>query len=208
MNVDGYSVGVYEIRPGGRPYFPLKDASPSLQRHVARYRDGTTTEVASPSMINEWHLEDDPIAHRVRTLELLKLEAEAQLSGHMSVVGVRSDGAEGVVITIAIENTGRSGLFIDSIAWHAEWLVGPGSNPRPPDYVPPHGNVESPRRDLLPPAGKTAFPFKWARDAALQHFRDSNLRVEGFTSQWFAFHFEVQCHTDLGGVGVLRYVVK
>ena len=59
IDVDGRSVGVYEISAGGRPYFPLKDATPSLQKHVAKYRDGNTTETASPSMVLEWHREDD-----------------------------------------------------------------------------------------------------------------------------------------------------
>lgn len=59
VEVDGLSVGVYEITPGGRPYFPLRDAEPSLQKHVAKYRDGTSTETASPSMVLEWHREDD-----------------------------------------------------------------------------------------------------------------------------------------------------
>jgi Putative DNA-binding domain len=59
VEVDGLSVGVYEIMPGGRPYFPLRDAEPALQKHVAKYRDGTATETVSPSMVLEWHREDD-----------------------------------------------------------------------------------------------------------------------------------------------------
>ncbi len=59
IEVDGLSVGVYEISPGGRPYFPLKDAAPSLEKHVAKHRDGTATETASPSMVLEWSREDD-----------------------------------------------------------------------------------------------------------------------------------------------------
>ena len=39
VEVDGLSVGVYEIMPGGRPYFPLRDVEPALQKHVAKYRD-------------------------------------------------------------------------------------------------------------------------------------------------------------------------
>ena len=50
VDVDGASVGVYEIRGGGRPFFPIVDSQPSLWRHVALYRDGTATDRASPTI--------------------------------------------------------------------------------------------------------------------------------------------------------------
>jgi hypothetical protein len=59
IGVDGLTVGVYEIFPGGRPYFPLKDTALTLTKHVAKYRDGTATETASPSVVLEWHREDE-----------------------------------------------------------------------------------------------------------------------------------------------------
>jgi len=70
----------------------------------------TTTEVASPTPIIEWRLQDDPVTHRVRALELQKLEAEAQVHGHMRMVGTRNDGPEGMALTVAIENTGGAGF--------------------------------------------------------------------------------------------------
>lgn len=204
VDVDGLSVGVYEISPGGRPYFPLKDAAPSLQKHVAKFRDGTSTETASPAMVLEWHREDDPVGHRLAALELQKREAEAVVHGELRNHSM-STGPEGVTITMIIENTGRSGFYIDSIAWHAEWVVGPGPQHQPAGYIPPGGPIETLRSGIVPPGGKEGFTLSWT---ALEYFRKNDLHIDGFNSRWFAYHFEVQCHTDLGGVGTLRSIVK
>lgn len=64
IEIDGLSVGVFEILPGGRPYYPLKDYPPNahgnkLNRFVALVRLGTSTDAASPDQIRSWIREDD-----------------------------------------------------------------------------------------------------------------------------------------------------
>ena len=98
--------------------------------------------------------------------------------------------------------------FIDSIDWRAEWLVGLGSQSFPPGYAPAGGRLKNPREGLIPPGGAVQLQFNWSRDEAFAHFRNNQLSVDGFNGRWFAYHFEVQCHTDLGGVGTLRYVAR
>jgi len=53
VDLDGLSIGVLEVLASGRPFFPIKDAPP-LVRHHALVRDGTSTDVASPTQIVEW----------------------------------------------------------------------------------------------------------------------------------------------------------
>lgn len=73
VNVDGRMVGVIEIRPGGRPYFPLKDIN-KLKRYLAHHRIGSATDFASPDEIVRWAREDDK--QKVNELELEKRETE------------------------------------------------------------------------------------------------------------------------------------
>ncbi len=64
VQVDGLLVGVYTIYPGRRPFFPLRDSGDgprdkkTLIHHVAFVRRGSSTDIASPEEIIEWHRED------------------------------------------------------------------------------------------------------------------------------------------------------
>src|SRR5208282_4996621 len=58
LEVDGMSVGVIEIRHGGRPFFALHDKH-NLRRHIALVRPGSTTDIASPDEIVQWYVEDE-----------------------------------------------------------------------------------------------------------------------------------------------------
>ena len=81
VDTGGLSIGVFEIRPGRRPYFPVKDSGASLRRRVPLHRNGTSTDVASPLMVLEWAKQDDPNLHRLRSLELRELEERARPEG-------------------------------------------------------------------------------------------------------------------------------
>lgn len=75
IDVDGLSVGVFEVRPGQRPIFATVEKGP-LKRGVARYRDGSSTplEGAWPDRIVGWFQEDH--AHRLREAEVEALRIQ------------------------------------------------------------------------------------------------------------------------------------
>ncbi len=61
IEIDRLSIGVFEIFPGGRPYYPLKNRGNrnKLTRFEARIRIGSSTDVASPEQIQSWLREDE-----------------------------------------------------------------------------------------------------------------------------------------------------
>lgn len=77
LQVDGVWVGVIEIRPGGRPFFPLRDRSP-LRRFAALYRSGTRTTEASPTQIIEWATVDRRANAEAERLGILQLRSQLE----------------------------------------------------------------------------------------------------------------------------------
>jgi hypothetical protein len=57
--VDGKSVGAFEIHPGGRPFYPLRDQGRQLTRFQALIRNGSSTDVAAPDQVLAWAHEDE-----------------------------------------------------------------------------------------------------------------------------------------------------
>ena len=68
IEIDGLSVGVFEIYQGGRPYYPLKNQGTrhKLTRFEARIRVGSSTDVASPEQIQSWVREDESALRQQR----------------------------------------------------------------------------------------------------------------------------------------------
>lgn len=75
VDVDGVSVGVFEVRPGRRPIFATVTKGP-LVRGVARYRDGSSTpqEGAWPDRIVGWFQEDHANLLREVEVEALRIQ--------------------------------------------------------------------------------------------------------------------------------------
>jgi len=75
VDVSGLSVGVFEVRPGGRPIYPTVTKGP-LARGVARYRDGSSTppDGAWPNRIIEWFQEDHANLLREAEVEALRVQ--------------------------------------------------------------------------------------------------------------------------------------
>lgn len=72
VEIEGRSVGVLEIHPGGRPFYPLKSQETKGQRFIryqASLRRGSTTDVASPDEIQRWAIEDQPLKNLSRLVE-------------------------------------------------------------------------------------------------------------------------------------------
>jgi hypothetical protein len=217
VEVNGFSVGVYEILPGGRPYFALRTQSPSLTRHVAAYRNGTSTDDASPTMILQWAREDDPEAQRLRSLEIEKLEAERQRHhadarvhaefNHMSI-----DANVDMTATLIVENTGHRGFWLRSCEWRAEWNEMFDENLEkqkatlPNDYISPRGPVPIEYRSLVRPNTKVEIKFKWPRYEALQHLQ--KIGVAGFVTRWARYFFELRCEGELGTFGTFYHSLQ
>lgn len=207
VEVDGVSVGAYEIRPGGRPYFPLKDSG-SIRRHVALHRNGSSTDLASPTMILEWAREDDPDGHRRRALELRKLEAEAQVHGRLQNLGTTTSAQE-AHLKLRIENLGRSAFFVDYFVWHVRWADGfyqqlkKAGKELPADYDPPRGQEPLSPGGIVPAGGHQDFEFRWKSGDAIRHL--SEIGVPGFNGGWAQYLIAVPCKGELGGVATLHH---
>ncbi len=79
LEVDGKQVVVFEIRPGKRPFYPIKtvqDGGVKLVKNIARYRTGSSTADADPDLIQNWYKEDDFISAELKRLELKSIQAD------------------------------------------------------------------------------------------------------------------------------------
>lgn len=86
IEIQGKSIGVFEIRPGGRPYYPLKSQAEKGQRLIryqASIRRGSTTDFASPEEIQQWALEDQP-------LKVLSCFVEEELLAFLMAVAIKN----------------------------------------------------------------------------------------------------------------------
>jgi hypothetical protein len=215
VEVDGKSIGVYEIRYSKRPFYPTRDAG-SLHENVAQYRDGSSTKQATPDMIVEWAREDDPEAQEVKSLELQKLRAEARVRGQLvstSIVGV----AEYTEITLEVRNFGQCGFTIAAPRWEVEWTDRAREAAEragrafgiPDGYVPAGGEVPVTDADTFLGAGATrTLRFKWTYAEAVDHIQRSGLALAGFISNWVMYHCSVLCHGERGGEETLRVTVR
>ncbi len=211
--VDGLSVGVYQIHGGARPYYPLRDAPP-LRKHVAVYRNGTSTEPASPDMILEWAREDDADAYRLRSLQLRRAEAEATIKGRVSPSGRPTSHAGDISVDMFVENLGRCGFHIERATCTFEWNKNFEAEMKkakvtelPSNYTPFTAVLGSPPvGEYLPPNGRLAFSHQVLRVPAIRHVSDS-IGVPGWNSSWANYHFELVCLGELGGTETLRACV-
>lgn len=213
MFVDGKSVGVYEITGGQRPYYPVADSPPSLRRNVAMYRNGSSTDVAPPSLIQAWGREDDPDGQRLRALQLKQHEAEARIVGRLSHTWM-NDTPKGMSIGLRVENNGRSGFWIERCRWQAEWnwsfneALAKAGITLPTDYVPPAGEDEFDESVLVKPDGKFEFTFVWSRDDGLAHLKIAGIGLQGFSASWANYRFEIPCRGELGEEKSLSVVAR
>jgi hypothetical protein len=214
VDVDGVSVGVYEIAPGGRTFFPVRDQG-SLRKHIAVYRNGTATEIASPQMVLDWDREDDPSRHAIAAAELLRIAADAAVHAAIDKQALARNG-DGPVLTLRITNTGRSGLFIDAVRSRLEWredffkalVGGGGARELPQGYEPPSGPIAFLDPGRVPPGATAAVSFSFTRAQALQHFADAGLAVAGYNGTFAKHHFEFDCRSELGGSKTLTASVS
>lgn len=114
--------GIVEIAGvGKRPYFALRDAG-VLRRNTALVRRGSSTDVASPVEIIEWHNADNPRAARVRDLELEKLEADRRPTIVITPRHRSTTAAESEII-MQIRNVGTCSVVVeqaDFVIQHAD----------------------------------------------------------------------------------------
>jgi len=116
VELDGIRVGVIEIVPGGRPFFPLRDKG-TLRRHVSLIRVGSSTDIASPDQILEWARDDQRDA--AQALELRKLEAEITPRGAL-LPGTRFvGGGNDLTLEFYLSNEGLGAIELTfaSASW-------------------------------------------------------------------------------------------
>jgi hypothetical protein len=110
--VDGQSVGVFEIRSGGRPFYPVRDNA-VLRRNCAVVRDGSSTDIASPDQILEWASEDDSAAHELRVLQLQQARAKVSPKPAIYPKGrVQLSSGDYLRLSVTVENHGEIGFTI------------------------------------------------------------------------------------------------
>lgn len=118
LEVDGVTVAVVEVSPGGRPFYGLRDNG-NLKRNHAHIRVGSGTDLASPDQIVGWVERDGKLKHK--QLEVEKLEAEQALRGRL--VRASSSISSGTRrCKFDIHNDG-SAVFIPRLvtcAWHVD----------------------------------------------------------------------------------------
>jgi hypothetical protein len=204
VDVDGAQVGVYEILPGGRPFFPVVDNG-VLKKNIALYRSGSSTDVASPTMIIEWHQADDPDAHRLRTLQLRDLEAQSVVYGSLDGETVNSDGLS---MTLKVKNTGARGFSVRGYRYRTEWspyflnYLNERNKHLPVELAAPQG--ERSFNDIyVPPGEERFFIHRWSGSDMLDHLKD--LALTETNDRWLVVHIEVPCHGELGGETTLSY---
>jgi Putative DNA-binding domain len=211
VDVEGVSVGVYQIRGGARPYYPLR-GTPPLQKNVAVHRNGSSTEVASPDMILDWAREDDPDAYRLRSLQLKQAEADARIIARLRSTSRMNIQSGDALISLEIENQGRCSFWIERATCTFEWNAGfhaalraDGRAGLPEGYIPFVDEVEShPVNEHVPPSTTLKFNYRVAKQAAIRHFIDSRIGTVGWNSTWANYRFDVVCRSDLGGSEILQ----
>lgn len=119
---EGRSIGVFEIRPGGRPFYPLKTAGKrhKLTRFEARVRVGSSTDVASPEQIQAWAREDDAESRELRRIEIETREAQLIVRAAISIVDGdfledHQTGNDKIVHEVAVHNLGESRFSVFSV---------------------------------------------------------------------------------------------
>jgi Putative DNA-binding domain len=213
VQVDGKSIGVYEITGGQRPYYPVGDSAPSLRRNVAMFRNGSSTDVAAPPLILSWAREDDPDGERRRALQLRQQEAEARVVGRLSHTWV-NDTPKGMSIGLRVENNGIRSFTIQRCRWRAEWnwsfseALNQAGVTLPANYVPPSGDDAFDEPVIVKPDRKYDFSFGWSRDKGLEHLKAANIALQGFSASWANYHFEIPCNGELGEEKTLALVAR
>lgn len=218
VEVDGLSIGVFEIGPGRRPYFPLKDSGNVLRRRVPFHRNGTSTDVASPLMVIEWAKQDDPDSHRLRLLQLREHEVRAKPRGHFAI-SARSAGPAEIRFGLVVQNLGQYPFEVSVCRWRLVWTqesradidkaiadreLG-GETPEirtwragtPDAYAPPSGVVDFGGARVVAPSKVANADVSWTVEMARRHFVECLIPIDGFKPSWATYHFEVPVRATL-----------
>ncbi|MFT3693843.1 MAG: ATP-binding protein [Kofleriaceae bacterium] len=211
--VDGRTVGVYEINAGGRPFYPLKSLS-SLQKNCAVFRNGTSTEAASPQQIIDWYRADNSVEVRKQQLELAKLEAERRTYAEIQLM---SDGIgpSGIGPIFRVHNRGLRLFEIDSFTCRIGWtelglsrISGPVAGSVLGEYIGPEYKVLVQNGRFVPPNALVELRFQWTEKMAVEHFRENYLDVQGFSGDWFGMRISVRLISDLGDESIVTHTLS
>lgn len=195
VDVDGVSVGVVEIRAGGRPYYPTTDAPP-LRRNVAYVRVGTSTDEASPAAVYSWAEEDDSIGREARRLQAV--EARANLLGILDLRPA-GGGGDGATYCVSVTNVGGRALtLLDAyVLWES-----PGATPEEA--------VRVVKRQRILPGDLTVLEpnVPWFPQARLGHDEAKALGSGSSGASAFQARFVVECRNEATGEAVRGEVLR
>jgi hypothetical protein len=118
LAVDGVTVAVLEISPGGRPFYGLRDSG-NLKRNHAHIRVGSTTDLASPEQIVGWVERDGNLKYK--RLEFEKLEADQALRGRLALAESSiSSGVRRCKFEIYNDGTAAFAPLSVTCTWHVD----------------------------------------------------------------------------------------
>jgi hypothetical protein len=206
----GLSFGVFEVCPGRRPYYAISD-SPPLQRNVAFYRDGTTTLVASPDKVLEWHAEDDPDRAELHRLQLEKAREELAIRPLVRPAGKTNSGVQ-LGRSFHIENLGHAPFRITSATFEARFTESCDPYLRK-QGIASHGSLEPIRGEMsigfhgvVRSERSYRLDFTLTAEQVAQHVSNQcGVDVEpGVHSSWFDIQVEVRCEGAGGRSEVVR----
>lgn len=190
VTVETLSVGVFEIRPGGRPFYPLNSIGRRhrLERFQPLYRAGTATDVASPDQIIAWSRENNPTDLKIKALELEERENRLAIHARVLPPGTTHSG-DSATFEFAVVNDGEAPFRVAAarMRWRVditrlrEWLIANGGRLLAP---PPTELIENARfeRDTLR-AGNTSKVTASITGAGLNHHFAQATRTEGAHQQ-------------------------
>lgn len=178
VTVDGASVGVFEVRPGGRPYYPITDAAP-LTRDLPMVRQGSSTAPAPPDRVTRWRQADDASARLA--LSLLLTPAGGGLA---SSPGERT-------YRVLLENCGDGSAIVEEaiVRWQprAEWRA--------------RGFTAEIEKSVMPGGGRAVEPHASRTLNAALREQDFPAEARGQADPGgYEAVFRVRCRNTLGQV--------
>jgi hypothetical protein len=204
LDVNGLSVGVFEIRAGGRPIYAVRD-NPPLKRNCAVVRDGSSTDVASPDQILEWGREDDPETRALRVLELQKARAKVTPKAIIYPKGRKLlSSGDLLMLSVTVENHGEVDFTVSRA--RSEWrptdlliqkLAGAGQDAIAKTAA-LRWNVEVEAGQFVPVGDAIELYGKLKCSAFAEALKDRGLPTLRFEAEWFAAHFTIDCEATTG----------
>ncbi|MBI2395955.1 MAG: ATP-binding protein [Deltaproteobacteria bacterium] len=112
VRVEGFVVGVFEIRYSKRPIAAARTSGNKLQAGLAYVRRGTSNALATAHEIVDWAREDNLLDNEVALLAVDELRARVELApAVLAAAGVHRQGGNEIWLDFWIENRGNTPMI-------------------------------------------------------------------------------------------------